>query len=349
MSPITFCFVFILIANRVSKVKNKDTKISLPAPVEEEYFPFNYAKEEYLLGLRNNSETLTIFIKCKDSLIQFEREFTYEDFIKDRVFLICDNLKEIYTTLIVNLKNPLKLSASLDEDGNMSFKIEISIFEKIFNVSFLIYKKMHDVNYLIEFLINENKILKEKVAKLEDGFYSDKFVQFENFKVSESYLKHSNNSCKLTKYEKNSSLFSNNFYGYRESSSQPGYYHSERDCQESSIPIIKNVKDLQNYSDGGILTNSPGWIIIEFTKEYEFEKIQISGYYSESKKDFQRYGYGASIETSIDMKNWKNVGSIGNDYGYNPIKIRISKSTAKFIKFTSSSYMGIGHLKIKTS
>ena len=98
----------------------------------------------------------------------------------------------------------------------------------------------------------------------------------------------------------------------------------------------------------GICTTSPGWMIVEFNREAEFEEIEIGGYTGKSDWVYSGgYGAGGSIETSLDKKVWVNVGSIPSEFGTTIKTARLRKSIGKFIRFQTTSWLGIGYLKIK--
>ena len=107
------------------------------------------------------------------------------------------------------------------------------------------------------------------------------------------------------------------------------------------------VEDLTDRSAlKGICTNYNGWISIQFEKIVEFDKIEIAGWAGDKNIWAASNGKGAKILTSNDNSTWTNVGIISDEYGAIPIIISITKSSAKYIKFESNSYIGIGYLKI---
>lgn len=109
-----------------------------------------------------------------------------------------------------------------------------------------------------------------------------------------------------------------------------------------------NVKDLSDSSrTKGLVTNYPGWIIIKLNGEWEFDEIVIGGYQGNTGAFAADNGGGATIETSKDNLKWTNVGTIPSGFGYANLTVKLTKSSARFIKFTSTSYLGIGYLEIK--
>jgi hypothetical protein len=99
----------------------------------------------------------------------------------------------------------------------------------------------------------------------------------------------------------------------------------------------------------GVITNSPGWMEVEFNKEVEFENLEIGGFTGKSDWVYST-GYGANgrIQTSRDGKTYNNVGTVPSGFGQTIVPVKVTKSTAKFIKIIGDSWLGIGYLKIKT-
>lgn len=92
----------------------------------------------------------------------------------------------------------------------------------------------------------------------------------------------------------------------------------------------------------GICAKSPGWIVIELNSEWEFEEIELAGWNGNST-----WWYAGKIQTSIDKKTWKDVGLIPSNYGSMIQTVKVTKSSAKYVKFSNDSYIGIGYLNIK--
>ena len=97
----------------------------------------------------------------------------------------------------------------------------------------------------------------------------------------------------------------------------------------------------------GICANSPGWIVIELNQEWEFDTIMVGGWKGNSTLWYADNGAGAQILTSTDKTNWKSVGTIPYGYGNNIATVKLTKSSARYIKFNCNSYVGIGYLFIQ--
>lgn len=111
----------------------------------------------------------------------------------------------------------------------------------------------------------------------------------------------------------------------------------------------QDVEHLNNHEDktlkNGICATSPGRITFELNREVEFSELDVAGWGGDTGIWATSNGSGARILTSTDKSTWVDVGTVGSNYS-NISKITLTKSKAKYIKFESSSYLGIGYLKI---
>ncbi len=96
----------------------------------------------------------------------------------------------------------------------------------------------------------------------------------------------------------------------------------------------------------GICTGSPGWIILELNSDWEFEEMDVGGYTGDTELWYSGNGAGAAIETSMNRETWTKVGSVPSNYANAITKVKLKKSTAKFVRFNHTSYLGIGHVYI---
>jgi hypothetical protein len=113
-----------------------------------------------------------------------------------------------------------------------------------------------------------------------------------------------------------------------------------------------NVEDLNNFEDKtcmkGIVTNSPGWIILQLNRDCEWEEGEIGGWKGNTNIFSSSNGNGASIMTSMDKNNWNTVATIPSNFGNSITPFRCNTRTkCKYIKFNCSSHLGIGYFKIK--
>jgi hypothetical protein len=108
------------------------------------------------------------------------------------------------------------------------------------------------------------------------------------------------------------------------------------------------VQDLKDKSCmKGICATSPGWITIELNSEWEFDTMEVGGWKGNSTLWYADNGAGASIMTSTDKINWKSVGTIPYGFGNNIATVKLTKSSAKWVKFNYTSYLGLGYVFIK--
>jgi hypothetical protein len=112
-----------------------------------------------------------------------------------------------------------------------------------------------------------------------------------------------------------------------------------------------NIDDLNNFEDKtcmrGICTNYPGWIILELNRECEWEDAEVGGWKGNTNIYASSNGSGSSIMTSMDKVNWTTVGAIPSQFGNGPTPVKCTRSKCKYVKFNSTSYLGIGFFQIK--
>lgn len=115
-----------------------------------------------------------------------------------------------------------------------------------------------------------------------------------------------------------------------------------------AIVGTNNVKDLKDKSLlKGIVANTPGLITFTLSREVEFEEINIAGFNGNSTAWFVGNGRGAQILTSKDNSHWTNVGTIPTEFGHVITNIKLTKSKAKYLRFSHTDYLGIGYLEVK--
>lgn len=122
-----------------------------------------------------------------------------------------------------------------------------------------------------------------------------------------------------------------------------GFTSSGRYSSAGTHSIVGlNDKSMLN----GICAGSPYWIVIELNFEHEFETIEVGGWIGNTSLWYPGNGANSKILTSRDNSNWTNVGSLPSNFGSSILTVKLSKSTAKYIKFQHTSYVGIGYLNI---
>lgn len=96
----------------------------------------------------------------------------------------------------------------------------------------------------------------------------------------------------------------------------------------------------------GICVQSPYFITVELNFEHEFDGIKIGGWTGNTSSWAPSNGASAKILTSIDNVTFKEVGIIPSHFSSNIIEVKLKKSTARFIKFQHTGYLGLGYLSI---
>lgn len=111
--------------------------------------------------------------------------------------------------------------------------------------------------------------------------------------------------------------------------------------QDPSVLLDENLAT-------GICINSPAWMILELNQDYEFDEMLIGGFTGASDWVYNGgYGANALIETSLDKKTWFNVGCVPSGFGTQIINHKLVKSTARYVRFSGTSWIGFGYLKFK--
>ena len=117
----------------------------------------------------------------------------------------------------------------------------------------------------------------------------------------------------------------------------------------NTLAGTNNIEHLNDFEDrsmkNGICATSPGWIILELNREVEFSEVEIAGWGGNTSVWAQSNGSGCKIYTSVDKIQWTDVGT--HTGGYDRIsKIVCRKTTARYVKIQSTTYLGVGYFKI---
>ena len=86
--------------------------------------------------------------------------------------------------------------------------------------------------------------------------------------------------------------------------------------------------------------------MVHFSREVEFEEIEIGGFNGNSIAWSVSLGKGAAVQTSNDLNVWKNVGCLPDDYGHNISTVKLTRSKGRYLKFYSGDLIGIGYLSV---
>mmetsp|Transcript_14045 Transcript_14045/g.14556 ORF Transcript_14045/g.14556 Transcript_14045/m.14556 type:complete len:276 (-) Transcript_14045:36-863(-) len=117
-----------------------------------------------------------------------------------------------------------------------------------------------------------------------------------------------------------------------------GEYHYKGKISGTNRP-----EDLNNTeTNTGICATIPGRITVELNKECEFNELTVHGFKGDPKAWYEQNGNGAKILVSNDQLKWELVGKVK----FNGQSILNKTVCAKYIKFESDTYLGIGYLKV---
>lgn len=191
--------------------------------------------------------------------------------------------------------------------------------------------------------------------KTKELFFDRSYTHFDFFL---SYMRTKQYSLKgYRRYQLEEIARDAEYYGFKEISDDIELLLKEvRIVKMESSKLHPNcgsgkIEDLNDESlQTGICTNySPYFITFELDFEHEFDCIDIAGYDGKKGTWYANYGASCNIMTSMDKKNWKNVGNLPYDYGAKIQTVKLKLSSAKYLKFQHNSYIGIGYLKIRKS
>jgi len=115
----------------------------------------------------------------------------------------------------------------------------------------------------------------------------------------------------------------------------------------------QNIEHLNDWNDRtlqrGICATSPGWINIELQDKITIHEIELGGWNGNSSIWSCSNGGGSTISTSNDKSSWQQVGTIPYGFGATIQRVALTKTEAKFVRFQSTGYLGIGYFKILPS
>lgn len=203
------------------------------------------------------------------------------------------------------------------------------------------------------------KIIVSKRLDLNDPIFIDRNYKF--FRFILTYLRYQKvNISKLSSIDIEDLFEEANFYEIEdlvsfleEARRDIKFVNFEINGTYSSSGILagtNNIEDINNFEDRtlikGICANSSGWIILELNRETEFDQIEIGGWSGNTGIWSPANGAGAQILTSLDKAKWDIVGTIPSNFTSTILKVLVTKSKAKWLKFLHTSYLGIGYCKI---
>lgn len=236
---------------------------------------------------------------------------------------------------------------------NMKEKLRDKIF--IFNVSGKIFKTRINTlcngeNTFFSRILLDDELVKQDVIYLDKNpYYFEIFLNFLRFDVIdysrfndlqlkallneavyygiekvERYIKHYFSTVTLVNFE---------FSGpYKYNNVQAG----------TNLLVDIGDKSLRK----GICTVSSGYILFELSKPCVLTTLEIGGYNGKIEIWNAEFGAGATILSSEDKYTWNVIGTVPNGFGSEIKTVNLIGKNAKYLKFTSNSYLGIGYLKV---
>lgn len=272
---------------------------------------------------------------------------------KSKLTLLEEKLKENLTTIEnkkkKNEEEDNQIQALIKEKGNEIIKINCS------GEKHMIYLKT---------LLSIKDTLFTKILTSNSFDYSNEILFDRNprhFLTILNYFRFKKIDFKrLSKTEKTDLRFESMYFEVSDLQKQLGEFNAKLEIVEfehsgdysykGNKAGTGRVEDLSDKSLlKGICATSPGFILFTLNDEFKIKEIDVGGYCGNSSIWNPINGEGANIEVSLDKTNWNNIGSIPVGFGTEIRTVKIKESSScKYIKFSSSSYLGIGYLNIRT-
>jgi hypothetical protein len=200
------------------------------------------------------------------------------------------------------------------------------------------------------------KLLISGKFNLSDTFEFDRNPRF--FLIILDYMRYRNiDFRRLNKHDKADLRFEAQYFEVTELCHQLGEFDAKLEIVEfeysgkysykEQIAGTGKIEDLTDKSlKKGICATSPGWITFTLNDEFTIRELDIGGFAGNNTIWNAANGEGGNIQTSLDKSNWKTVGAIPSGFGLDIKTVFLTQSSAKYVKFTSTSYLGIGYLRI---
>ena len=88
-------------------------------------------------------------------------------------------------------------------------------------------------------------------------------------------------------------------------------------------------------------------IMFELNDVWDFDEMEIAGFTGNTSLWTPGNVQNASISSSLDNKEYKNIGALPSNFSGVVTTIKVARTKARFIKFESKSLLGLGFLQIK--
>ncbi len=96
----------------------------------------------------------------------------------------------------------------------------------------------------------------------------------------------------------------------------------------------------------GICAMTPGCITFELSNESTLNSLLIAGYNGNTQIWNKDQGEGATISISKDKQTWTNIGTVPTGFGSEIKLVKLLEESGKYLRFSSTSHLGIGYLKV---
>lgn len=104
---------------------------------------------------------------------------------------------------------------------------------------------------------------------------------------------------------------------------------------------------LDNNPLTGVVSNSPGQIIIYLAEEKTFDRIEVSGWAGDRSQWSPHNGSNSTVEGSKDLENWFYVTKLPT-LTESIVTVTIEPTIAKYLRISNNSYLALGVFKIVT-
>lgn len=267
----------------------------------------------------------------KEKLESIEKEYNIKMLQVDDKGKYFDDIDKSVREIIENKDSLIDLNI-----GGRVFRTKIST---ILSVKDTLFYKI-----IVERQKNNEKICEE--------IFLDR--NYDTFPIFLDYLRtRSISTSKYSKFELDDICRESLYYGFQEINEKLEYLRGEIEFisftysgrySTAGTDILEDLKDRS--LKGGICALSPGWIIIELNSDHEFDQIEVGGWNGNTGLWYPGNGASSSILTSLDNATWTTVGTLPSNYGAFITTIQLMNSLARYIKFQSTGYLGLGFLNI---
>jgi hypothetical protein len=309
---------------------NYTTNITNIQKVSENIYKLSIDQDDYYLNIElTNNNSIEINLRPEGVFQNYTAILSYHDLLKFPIYKITEKIEDIFKDMLESFISSEISINKLDDRFNLIF---FSEYKKKFLTAVIDLRVkgsepdqlLNKLSDMVKQLFDENKHkdrilaeLKRKDDELETTL-NDLRIQIQTMK------KYLFEEIELVSFEFN-----------------------DKFIYKNQVAGTNDIKDLSDRTClKGICAKFPGWIIIELNKVWTFDEIEIGGYGGNPSLWGATNGANATVSTSTEKMNWNVVGTIPGNYTNQIQRVKLSYSSAKYIKFSSSNYLGIGYLNI---